>query len=95
MVYGAHVRGVFEASQAGSEYSRDEWLAGRGAEIYIDQNDATMHHKVLIVDAETVITGSYNFSRAANTENDENVLIIQSAPLAARYLNVMDKLIQP
>ncbi|MBI1319102.1 MAG: hypothetical protein GC168_09155 [Candidatus Hydrogenedens sp.] len=95
MVYGAHVRGIFEAAQAGSEYSRDEWLAGRGAEIYIDQNEAMMHHKVIIVDATTVVTGSYNLSRAANTENDENVLIIESAPLAARYLNAMDKLIRP
>jgi phosphatidylserine/phosphatidylglycerophosphate/cardiolipin synthase-like enzyme len=43
-----------------------------------------MHNKVLIVD-DTVITGSYNFSRNAEL-NAENILIIHSAPLAERYI---------
>lgn len=42
-----------------------------------------MHAKVLIVD-QTVITGSYNFSRSA-MQNAENILIIDSAPLADTY----------
>jgi phosphatidylserine/phosphatidylglycerophosphate/cardiolipin synthase-like enzyme len=42
-----------------------------------------MHNKVLIVD-DTVVTGSYNFSRSAEL-NAENILLIESAPLAERY----------
>lgn len=42
-----------------------------------------MHNKILVVD-DLVITGSYNFSRNAET-NAENVLFIASPPVAADY----------
>jgi phosphatidylserine/phosphatidylglycerophosphate/cardiolipin synthase-like enzyme len=51
-----------------------------------------MHNKVLIID-DTVITGSYNFSRSAQF-NAENILFIESAPLAASYSAYIDHLIQ-
>ncbi len=40
-----------------------------------------MHHKVIIIDDRTVITGSFNFSRNANRKNDENTLIIENPEL--------------
>jgi phosphatidylserine/phosphatidylglycerophosphate/cardiolipin synthase-like enzyme len=39
----------------------------------------------MILDQETVITGSFNFSQAANTRNAENLLIIKDKPLATLY----------
>jgi phosphatidylserine/phosphatidylglycerophosphate/cardiolipin synthase-like enzyme len=51
-----------------------------------------MHNKVLVVD-DTVITGSYNFSRSAEF-NAENILFIESAPLAKTYSAYIDHLIQ-
>jgi len=51
-----------------------------------------MHNKVLVVD-DTVITGSYNFSRSAEF-NAENILFIDSAPLAETYSAYIDHLIQ-
>jgi phosphatidylserine/phosphatidylglycerophosphate/cardiolipin synthase-like enzyme len=48
-----------------------------------DKNDF-MHNKVLIIDDKLVITGSYNFSENAEA-NDENLLIFESAGLAAAY----------
>src|SRR5207302_763452 len=42
-----------------------------------------MHNKVLVID-DTVVTGSYNFSRSAQF-NAENILFIESAPLAEAY----------
>ena len=51
-----------------------------------------MHNKVLIID-DTVITGSYNFSRSAQF-NAENILFIESAQLAATYSGYIDHLIQ-
>jgi len=51
-----------------------------------------MHNKVLVID-DTVITGSYNFSRSAEF-NAENILFIDSAPLAERYSNYIDHLIE-
>jgi phosphatidylserine/phosphatidylglycerophosphate/cardiolipin synthase-like enzyme len=51
-----------------------------------------MHNKVLVID-DTVITGSYNFSRSAQF-NAENILFIESAPLAEAYSAYIDHLIQ-
>ena len=51
-----------------------------------------MHNKVLVID-DTVITGSYNFSRSAEF-NAENILFIESAPLADIYSAYIDHLIQ-
>jgi phosphatidylserine/phosphatidylglycerophosphate/cardiolipin synthase-like enzyme len=49
-----------------------------------------MHNKVLVID-DTVITGSYNFSRSAQF-NAENILFIESAPLAEAYSAYVDHL---
>ena len=51
-----------------------------------------MHNKVLVID-NTVITGSYNFSRSAQF-NAENILFIESAPLADSYSAYIDHLLQ-
>jgi phosphatidylserine/phosphatidylglycerophosphate/cardiolipin synthase-like enzyme len=51
-----------------------------------------MHNKVLVID-DTVITGSYNFSRSAQF-NAENILFIESAPLADTYSAYIDHLKQ-
>ena len=51
-----------------------------------------MHNKILVVD-DTVITGSYNFSRSAQF-NAENILFIESAPLAEAYSVYIDHLMQ-
>ena len=51
-----------------------------------------MHNKALVID-NTVITGSYNFSRSAQF-NAENILFIDSAPLAETYSVYIDHLIQ-
>ena len=82
---GVRVRGIFEGRQAGSQYSKDEFLAAKGAEIKMDRNKYNMHNKVIILDGSKVITGSYNFSKNANTRNDENALIIHDPEIAGRY----------
>ena len=90
---GVRVRGLFEKRSAGSKYSRDEFLAERGAEIHLDANRNTMHHKVIIIDSETVITGSYNFSKSAEKSNDENVIILHSPAIAGRYTQEFEGLV--
>jgi len=37
------------------------------------------------IDHRYVVTGSYNFTQSAETRNDENSVIIDSASLAASY----------
>ncbi len=44
-----------------------------------------MHHKVFLIDDDTVVTGSANFSASGTQSNDENMLIIEDKALAAAY----------
>jgi phosphatidylserine/phosphatidylglycerophosphate/cardiolipin synthase-like enzyme len=84
---GVKVAGVMEAEQVrtnqGTEYDR---LRQAGLDMRLDGNPEYMHHKVFIIDEETVIFGSYNFSNSAETRNDENVLIIHSPELAKQFM---------
>jgi phosphatidylserine/phosphatidylglycerophosphate/cardiolipin synthase-like enzyme len=41
----------------------------------------------MIIDKETVITGSFNFTKAAEQRNAENLLILYSKELAERYID--------
>ncbi len=50
-----------------------------------DGNKYTMHHKVIIIDGEIVITGSFNFTKGADQSNDDHVLIIYSKTVAGVY----------
>ena len=53
---------------------------------FVDAAHAIAHNKVMILDDEIVITGSFNFTKAAEERNAENLLIIRSKELAARFL---------
>jgi phosphatidylserine/phosphatidylglycerophosphate/cardiolipin synthase-like enzyme len=47
---------------------------------------AIVHNKVMVIDGETVITGSFNFTKAAEESNAENLLIIRDRKLASLYM---------
>jgi phosphatidylserine/phosphatidylglycerophosphate/cardiolipin synthase-like enzyme len=53
-----------------------------------------LHHKVGIVDQHLVITGSQNWSEAANDNNDENLLVIDNATVAAHFQREFERLYQ-
>lgn len=90
---GVRVRGLFEKSGAAATSSEYGFLSTQGAKLYLDENEYFMHNKVIIIDNATLITGSYNFSKAAERKNDENVLIIHSADIAAVYTTEFESLI--
>lgn len=51
-----------------------------------------LHHKFGVIDRKTVITGSHNWSEAANNNNDEAVLVIENSTVAAHYQREFDRL---
>jgi phosphatidylserine/phosphatidylglycerophosphate/cardiolipin synthase-like enzyme len=70
-------------------------LRRAGARVYSAATSGAAHNKVIIIDAElphgAVITGSYNFTRAANARNAENVVVISGSPaLARRFVDNFD-----
>jgi phosphatidylserine/phosphatidylglycerophosphate/cardiolipin synthase-like enzyme len=73
---GVQVRVILDKSQRTEKYSSADFLANQGVPTLIDANHAISHNKVMILDGETVITGSFNCTKAVREKNAENVLII-------------------
>jgi phosphatidylserine/phosphatidylglycerophosphate/cardiolipin synthase-like enzyme len=87
----AHTRGVrvealLDKSQRHEKYSSADFLANQGVPTTIDASHAIAPNKVMIIDGETVITGSFNFAKAAQEKNAENVLIIRDKSVADQYM---------
>ena len=57
-----------------------------GLDVLRDGNKGLMHHKVIIIDENTVIFGSYNFTNSAETKNDENLIVVYNKEIAAQFL---------
>jgi phosphatidylserine/phosphatidylglycerophosphate/cardiolipin synthase-like enzyme len=87
----AHKRGVtvqviLDKSQLKEKYLSLTFLYNQGIPTRIDAAYAIAHNKIMIVDRETVITGSFNFTTAAEEKNAENLLVIRDKILAAKYV---------
>lgn len=79
---GVDVKIVFEKQQV-TQYSELFRLAAAGVHVRNDTNPGSMHHKVAIIDGYIVLIGSFNWSAAGENDNNENLLVIRSADLAA------------
>jgi len=84
---GVVVAGVMEDEQVNSNLGT-EFDPFRQAELDVlrDGNDGQMHHKVMIIDENTVILGSYNFTQSAETKNDETLIVIYNEEIAAQFM---------
>src|SRR2546426_2008796 len=81
----AHKRGVkiltvLDKSNQTEKYSAATFLANAGIQTLIDDQHAIAHNKVMVIDSATVIPGSFNFTKAAEEKNAENLLVIKEAP---------------
>lgn len=65
--------------------SKADFIAHAGVSVRVDAQHGSAHNKVLILDNQTVITGSYNFTRHSEEDNAENLLVIRDQTLAAKY----------
>lgn len=83
---GVSVEVVIDRPGAFNEYSEVPYLLKANIPVYADGNEMMMHNKVMIIDGEAVITGSFNFTKAAEYDNAENLLILNSPKLAQKYL---------
>jgi len=73
---GVDVRVYLDRSQVYAKYSQSRYATRSSLVIRISSNRYIMHNKFVIIDDDPVITGSYNWTIAANTKNDENILVI-------------------
>ena len=82
---GVKVEAILDKSQRTDKYSSATFLFNAGIPTKIDAKHAIAHNKVMIIDGETVITGSFNFTKAAEENNAENLLVINDKMLASLY----------
>jgi phosphatidylserine/phosphatidylglycerophosphate/cardiolipin synthase-like enzyme len=82
---GVKVQAILDKSQRTEKYSSATFLKNAGIPTFIDDKHAIAHNKVMVINGKTVITGSFNFTRAAEESNAENLLVIHDASLAEKY----------
>jgi len=82
---GVKVQVILDKSQRTERYSSADFVQRAGIATFIDAKHAIAHNKIMVIDGETILTGSFNFTKAAEEKNAENLLVIQDAALAAKY----------
>ncbi|MBP1748443.1 MAG: phospholipase [Deltaproteobacteria bacterium] len=82
---GVKVEAILDRSQRTAKYSWATFLANMRIPTYIDSRHAIAHNKIIIIDSATTITGSFNFTKAAQDRNAENLLVIRSKEIARAY----------
>ncbi|MDM0085827.1 MULTISPECIES: phospholipase D family protein [unclassified Variovorax] len=92
---GLDVRVLLDSSQATHRYSSATYFHNQGVPLWIDARYPVMHHKFVLVDADTVGFGSMNFTRAGAQQNAENFNLFRRWPqLAATYAQEFERLQQ-
>jgi len=84
---GLTVEGVMDAGQVvsnqGTEYDP---FKQAGLMVRKDGNEGLLHHKVFVIDGKIVAFGSYNFSKSAEENNDENLIIVYDEAIAQQFI---------
>lgn len=83
---GVKVRVLLDKSNLQDRYSKMKLLQDAGIDVSIDKVPGIAHNKVIIIDLQKVITGSFNFTKSADSRNIENVIIVNDREIAERYL---------
>lgn len=76
---GMPIRGVFDGNQGGQSWSAVQPLLHHNAELFRvppTNQIGKLHHKLMVLDNEVIIGGSFNYTGPANNLNDENIIII-------------------
>ncbi|MGA2069346.1 MAG: phospholipase D family protein [Thermoguttaceae bacterium] len=82
---GVEVQAVLDKSQGTEKYSSADFVIHAVIPTRIDAKHAIAHNKVMVIDGQTVVTGSFNFAKNAEEHNAENLLVIRDQGLAEKY----------
>jgi phosphatidylserine/phosphatidylglycerophosphate/cardiolipin synthase-like enzyme len=81
---GVAVTLILDSSQRTERYSSATFLLNHQIPTFIDDQHAIAHNKIMIIDGQTIITGSFNFTKSAEQSNAENLLLIRERPLLVK-----------
>lgn len=80
---GINIRGGLCKSAANQKWSAKEMLKNAGLDLYLvprsglpSPRPRKLHHKLMVIDEQLIIAGSFNYTGPANKLNDENIMII-------------------
>lgn len=91
--HGIDVKIVLDKSNAKAKYSSLTFLQNQQVPVRVNYKYAIMHDKFMVIDGTTLQTGSFNYTKAAEEKNAENVLVIKDAGKVAQdYNNQWEKL---
>lgn len=90
---GVKVAGVFETTGSGTTFSEYGKLKRANLDVYTDGNPYVMHHKVIVIDERITVAGSFNFSKNADEDNDENLLIVDNPDIARAFKAEFDRVL--
>lgn len=79
------VQVILDRSQRTEKYSEADFLMHYGIPPLIDAKHAIAHNKIMVIDGYLILTGSFNFTKAAEEKNAENLLVINDPVLADKY----------
>lgn len=82
---GIDVKILIDKSQIRNKHSHLQFFAQKGIPVFIDSAAGIAHNKTMILDDRFVLTGSFNWSKAAHSKNAENILLIDDPSLAQIY----------
>jgi phosphatidylserine/phosphatidylglycerophosphate/cardiolipin synthase-like enzyme len=96
-VAAAHKRGVRVRIVTDNEKAYDlgsdiQQLARAGVPVAVDTSPYHMHHKFAIYDGRILLTGSYNWTRGAAEQNEENLVVTDEPRLIAEYSREFERL---
>ena len=83
---GVEVKVLLDKSNIGAKHSKMRDLREVGIEVDIDAVSGIAHNKIIIIDKQKVITGSFNFTTSADIRNTENVIIVSNSEIAKQYI---------
>jgi phosphatidylserine/phosphatidylglycerophosphate/cardiolipin synthase-like enzyme len=83
---GIKVQVILDHSQRTEKYSEADFLRNSSIPTLIDAQHPIAHNKIILIDGYLVLTGSFNFTRAAEEHNAENLLLINDPVLAKQYV---------
>jgi len=82
---GVKIQIVLDKSNRTDRYSAATFTQDYGVPTFIDDRHAIAHNKIIIIDGQTVLTGSFNFTKQAEELNAENLLVIEDSAIAANW----------
>jgi phosphatidylserine/phosphatidylglycerophosphate/cardiolipin synthase-like enzyme len=88
---GVKIQVILDKSQRREKYTEADFLLHAGVPTWIDAKHAIAHNKIMVIDSHTVLTGSFNFTKAAEVNNAENLLVIDDVALAKKYTDNWQK----